>query len=119
MELAKEVDVSADRFMDRSLALDHEELIDIDEWCEPRGIAHAFPFPSAMTRRLCDAIERVPFRMLPQSTAEERSRRVLERAATALLRGLNAFLEELPQQSLLLEFAAPLPCAGRDWTHLA
>ena len=97
----------------RRLALMREDLIDVDEWCEVRRVSHRLPFPAAMTGRLLDAIERIPFRMLGRTSELERGQAILRRAA-ATLPQLEALRQEDPESCIVLPFSANVPSCARD-----
>jgi hypothetical protein len=102
----------------RRRALLLEELIDVDEWCEVRGVWHRLPFPAAMTAPLVAAIERIPFRMIGKTTVLERGQAILRRAAEALPR-LDALRQEDPDGCAVLGFSARGPaCAHDPWRIL-
>jgi hypothetical protein len=102
----------------RRLALLREDLIDVDEWCEVRSVWHRLPFPAAMTSRLVEAIERIPFRMLGKTTELERGQAILRRATAALAR-LDTLRQEDPDGCVVLAFSARVPsCAHDAWRIL-
>lgn len=98
----------------RQRALRWESLIDVDEWCDVRGVWHALPFPAAMTSQLVDAIERIPFRMLGQTTQLERGQAILRRAAKALAR-LDALRHDDPACCVVSFSARVAACAHDPW----
>jgi hypothetical protein len=72
-----------------------------------------------MTQGLCDAIERIPFRMIGETTKAQRGAVVFERGASALERCLHRRPSGPPEASTTLTFAAPLPCRpGNDGSLL-
>jgi hypothetical protein len=91
--------------------LKHEHWIDVGEWCQIHQINMPFFFPAEMTQSLCDAIERIPFRMIRATTQAQRGAVVFERGASALERYLYSGSLEA---STTLTFAAPLPCSALD-----
>ena len=99
------------------LALVREDLIDVDEWCEVRGVWHGLPFPAALTSRLVTAIERIPFRMLGKTTEVERGQAILRRAAAVLAR-VDALRQEDPESCLVLGFSARAAACAHDPWHI-
>jgi hypothetical protein len=100
----------------RTGVLEHEPWIDVAEWCEIHQMNMPFLFPAEMTHGLCDAIERIPFRMIGETTQAQRGAVVFERGASALERCLHRRPSGSPEASTTLTFAAPLPCSALDPT---
>src|SRR5262245_11492612 len=90
----------------RRFALLRELLIDLDEWCAERSMWHALPYPAALTPRLCDAIERIPFRALGKTSPRERAQDVVRRATLAFERARRAGCDGTDGECAVLSFAA-------------
>jgi hypothetical protein len=90
----------------RRFALRRELLIDLDEWCDERALGHALPYPTALTPRLCDIIERIPFRLVNKTTARERARDVVRRALLAFVRAHRAGSDGTDGRCAVIPFAA-------------
>jgi hypothetical protein len=100
----------------RRLALRYEHLIDVDEWCEVRRVAHGLPCPAAMTSRLVDAIEKIPFRMVGRTTEVERGSAILRRAAAALER-MDAPRHGDRECCVVVGFSARVSACAHDSWH--
>jgi hypothetical protein len=109
------------RELSRSEALDLELLIDVNEWCESHGVAPFFPFPAAMTRELCEAIEAIPFREIGRSSAADRAREVLTRGAAVLERALRETEDSELVRGFATHFSAPLRrgASAPSWLRIA
>ena len=98
----------------RRFALRRELLIDLDEWCEERALRHALPYPTALTPRLCDVIERIPFGLVGKTSARERARDVVRRAQLAFERAQRAGSDGSEGSCVVLPFAALGSAVGSE-----
>jgi hypothetical protein len=90
-------------------ALEDERLIDVREWCDGHRLESPLPPRTVMTRAVCDAIDRIPFRLVQQVTARERGAALFARAAALLARRAEKASTQGP-----FSFSAALPCRAED-----
>jgi hypothetical protein len=86
--------------------------VDMDEFCDEWGVTNDLPFRATLTRNLCLAIEKIPLRLVHQTSVAQRIRELLSRAQLALARHMSGTGKCM--SSFTLRFAAPLPSAGSE-----
>jgi hypothetical protein len=93
----------------RAERIEREELIDVDEWAELRGVASPLPFAAALTRALWDVAIAVPFAAVGAISRDERVSSVLSAAANALRIATDPPLCFEPELGFTASFGAMLP----------
>src|SRR5687767_13184264 len=98
----------------RAERIEREELIEVAEWAEMRGLATPLPFPAALTRALWDIAAALPFQAARSSSVDERIQSVLQAAERALIRVTEPPLSLDPEVGFVATFAVALPCRSTD-----
>jgi hypothetical protein len=98
----------------RAERIECEELIDVEEWAELRGLPYPFPFRTALTRALWDLATALPFHVAPTSSADQRIRVVLEAAERAVVRATEPPLSLDPGAGFIATFSVALPGHSTD-----
>ena len=104
----------------RAERIEREELIDVEEWAELRGVASPLPFAAALTRDLWDLAATLPFRAAGTTSTDARVSAVLHAAAAVLRLATEPPLCFEPELGFTASFGASLPsrsCAPR-WRPL-
>jgi hypothetical protein len=104
----------------RAERIECEELIDVVEWAEVRGLASPFPFPTALTRALWDIAAALPFHAVGSTSVDERIHAVLQAAERALMRATEPPLDLDPESGFVATFGVALPSRSSDprWRSL-
>ena len=98
----------------RAERIECEELIDVAEWAELRGLPSPLPFPAAVTRALWDVAAALPFHAARSSSVDERIQAVLQAAERALIRATEPPLALEPEVGFVTTFGVALPCRSTD-----
>ena len=100
-------------FPSREEALAQGELVEIGDIDGPLGLL----LPCALSQRLLDQTEEIPFAQIGQVTADDRLRRLLHRASRALERACGHYGRDAMGAMLhgfVLDFAVSLPRRAGD-----
>ena len=93
----------------RAERIEREELIDVAEWAELRGLPPPLPLPAALTRALWDFAAALPFHAAGSSSMDERIQIVLQAAERALIRATEPPIAFDPAAGFVVSFGASLP----------
>ena len=91
----------------------NDDLVDVAEWAEVRGLALQLPCPTALTADLWDLTLELPFGQVGEHHAQQRLLDVLAAATRALRHALRSRHPD-PHEPLAVSFAAPLPSRSSD-----
>lgn len=98
----------------RAERIEREELIDVVEWAQLRGLSSPLPFPAAFTRTLWDLAAALPFGSVGALSVDQRIRGVLRAAERALVRATEPPLSLDPEVGFVATFGVALPCRSTD-----
>ncbi len=99
----------------RAERIEREELIDVAEWAELRGLPLRFHFPTALTCALWDLVTALPFCAAARTTSvDERIRAVLDAAERALIRATEPPLGLDPEAGFVATFGVSLPSRSTE-----
>lgn len=93
----------------RAERIEREELIDVAEWAELRGVTASLPFSAALTRALWDVAATLPFQAAGSTSLDTRIETVLDAARHALIRATEPPLSLDPDAGFVVTFGAALP----------